>query len=455
MPVLGVETEYGITALAAPELSSALLSAAVVTSYDGAATVASDLDWSDHFPLEDLHNRVLGNGARLYVDHAHPEYATPEVTSARAGLLHDLAGDEVMRRAGQAASEALGTTIRLYKNNTDGKGASYGYHENYLLRRSTPWQRIVDGFTPFVVSRLPLIGAGRVGLGQHGEEAGFQISQRADFFEALVGIETTIRRPLINSRDEPHSTPSRWRRLHVITGDANRSHTSTLLRIGSAAAVLAMLEDGTRLPSLALADPLRALRTVSRDLTCQTPIPLADGRQLTALQLQGEYLDAVVAWGGADPAVVELWHETLQALAQGPEEVADRLDWAAKWQLMQQYRRRSGLEWSAARLAQIDLQYADLDPHTSVYDALVGAGRLRTLATPAEVELAIAEPPADTRAFVRGRLVRDHGASVLAVTWDAITLRTAAGGRVVLAQSEPAPANPSAGLDAALKVISP
>ncbi|NMD46186.1 MAG: proteasome accessory factor PafA2, partial [Propionibacterium sp.] len=177
MPLLGTETEYGILAPKRPDLHPTLLSAAVVDAHAGPATLAR-LDPDDPLPIEDAHNRFLGNGARLYVDHAHPEYSTPEVTTARAGLLADLAGDAIVARAAASASDRLGTPVRVFKNNTDGKGASYGYHENYLFHRATPWERIVEGFLAFVVTRLVFTGAGRVGLGQASEGVGFQLSQR-------------------------------------------------------------------------------------------------------------------------------------------------------------------------------------------------------------------------------------------------------------------------------------
>ena len=420
MPLLGTETEYGILAPKRPDLHPSLLSAAVVDAHAGPATLARP-DPDDPIPIEDAHNRFLGNGARFYVDHAHPEYSTPEVTSARAALLADLAGDAIVARAAASAGERLGTPVRVFKNNTDGKGASYGYHENYLFSRATPWERIVEGMLAFVVTRLVFTGAGRVGLGQASDAAGFQLSQRADFFEAITGLETTIRRPLVNTRDEPHADSGRWRRLHVIAGDANRSETSTLLKLGTASAVAAAIDAGVLRPPM-LADPLGAVRTVSRDLTCRTPLELTDGRRLTAIEVQREYHAQVEAAGFGDPEVVQLWGEMLDRLAADPMD-CDELDWVAKLTLMENFRVRDDYGWSHPRLAQLDLAWADLEDRGSPYAALVRAGRMPRLTTDPEVERAIVEPPGDTRAYLRGRLVAERVSDVLGIDWSWVMLR--------------------------------
>ena len=426
MPLLGTETEYGILAPGRPDLHPTLLSAAVVDAHAGPATLARP-DPGDSMPIEDAHNRFLGNGARLYVDHAHPEYSTPEVTSPRAALLADLAGDMLVARAAGAAAERLGTPVRVFKNNTDGKGASYGYHENYLLSRSTPWERIVEGFLAFVVTRVVFTGAGRVGLGQASDIPGFQLSQRADFFEAITGLETTIRRPLVNTRDEPHADPRRWRRLHVIAGDANRSETSTLLKLGTASAVLEAIDSGKLRPPM-LADPLGAIRAVSRDLGCSEPLELTDGRRLTAVEVQREYHAQVEAAGCGEPDVIAMWARTLDRLAADPLHCVE-LDWVAKLTLMQSFSRRDGLGWDHPRLAQLDLAWADLDDRKSPYAALVRAGRIPRLTTDADIERAAAEPPPDTRAHLRGRLVAERTSDVVGIDWSWVLLQTRGGRR--------------------------
>ena len=311
--VMGIETEYGISALAAgspaiaggfgaayieDDLHPMQLSNHVVKAYgNSSAGQPAGWDYETETPLRDIRgyeisrsaahpdqltdsdlgmaNVILTNGARLYVDHAHPEYSGPEVTSALDAVRYDKAGDAVMAIAAQRATQSLGRSVRLYKNNTDGKGASYGTHENYLMQRSTPFDRIVTQFTAFLVSRQVITGAGRVGIGQSSQQPGFQISQRADFFEAEVGLETTLNRPIINTRDEPHADASRHRRLHVITGDANLSEIATYLKVGTAAWVLRVIEAGRARPRPA------AGRAGRRD-ACGQPRPVLPGTAVPA-----------------------------------------------------------------------------------------------------------------------------------------------------------------------------
>ncbi|PWH05674.1 proteasome accessory factor PafA2 [Brachybacterium endophyticum] len=377
-------------------------------------------------------NTVLSNGARLYVDHAHPEYSSPEVTSAREAVLQDRAGEVVAQRAMELLAAADGVPeVALYKNNTDGKGASYGTHENYLLARDVPFERVVQALLPFFATRQILVGAGRVGLGTRGTEPGFQISSRADFFEEKVGLETTLDRPIVNTRDEPHADAERHRRLHVIIGDANLLETSTFLKMGMTSLVLAALEaeqeSGARiLPVLELADPVQALRDISHDPTLTRTVPLADGRELTALQIQRAHLEAVSAHADrTDPEtaeVLDLWSELLQALETEPARAADRIEWVAKHQLLESYRARAGLDWGDARLRAIDLQFGDLRPQRSLFTKLRSAGRVATLVSDQEVEEAVGTPPASTRAYLRGRLVRHHRGEVASTGWDVITL---------------------------------
>jgi proteasome accessory factor A len=377
-------------------------------------------------------NVILTNGARLYVDHAHPEYSSPEVTCALDAVRYDKAGEVVMALAAQRATQSLGRSVRLYKNNTDGKGASYGTHENYLLQRSTPFDRIVTQFTAFLVSRQVIIGAGRVGLGQSSQTPGFQISQRADFFEAEVGLETTLNRPIINTRDEPHADASKYRRLHVITGDANLSEISTYLKLGTASWVLRVIEAGELGSDVRLDGPVAAMRTVSHDVSVREPLYLSDGPSMTALDLQEVYLDACrnhyerVAGDLTESARIEAkdifsrWQDCLDALRTDIFSLADQLDWVAKLKLMESYRERDGLSWSAAKLALIDLQYADVDPRRSLYRALLANGKMRRLINDDEIERARNAPPEDTRAYFRGRVMQKFGTSVVAASWDSV-----------------------------------
>ncbi len=455
---MGIETEYGISALGGPqdeELHPMQLSNHVVKAYGSSAPGRpAEWDYETETPLRDIRgyevsrsqahpdqltdtdlgmaNVILTNGARLYVDHAHPEYSGPEVTSALDVVRFDKAGDRVMAMAAARATQALGRSVRLYKNNTDGKGASYGTHENYLLDRATPFDRIVTQFTGFLVTRQVITGAGRVGIGQTSQKSGFQISQRADFFEAEVGLETTLNRPIINTRDEPHADASRHRRLHVITGDANLSEISTYLKVGMAAWVLRVIEAGELDTDLRLEAPVATMRAVSHDLTCRRPLTLTEGRTITATDVQEIYLEACrahyerAAEGLTEVARIEAkdlfsrWQECLDALREDPYLLADQLDWVAKLKLMESYRSRDRLGWEAPKLALIDLQYADVDPRRSLYGALVAKGKMQRLITDEEIEQARLRPPTDTRAYFRGRMMDKFGSSVVAASWDSV-----------------------------------
>jgi proteasome accessory factor A len=393
---------------------------------------------------------VLANGGRLYVDHAHPEYASPEVASARDGALWDAAGELIMLRALQAAG-AAGTPISLYKNNTDGKGASYGTHENYLVSRELPWEELVAYLTPFLVTRQVFTGSGRVGLGPKSTEAGFQLSQRADFVEAHVGLETTFNRPIVNTRDEPHADPTAWRRLHVIVGDATMLDTATYLRIGTTMAVLDLAEQGAWPPGfldrVTLADPVAAFREVSRDLTLSRELPLAQGGCTTAIQIQREYADvARAATGAGEGAVNERWVDLLTQLsAWGAAAGADGgvaggagespcegegacervVEWLAKYRVLEGLRARHGLTWDDPRLAAADLRWSDVDPARSLFARVRAAGGVDTMFGEDEIAWAADHPPVNTRAFARGETVRRFGSHVAAANWSSITLASA------------------------------
>ncbi|WP_010525033.1 depupylase/deamidase Dop [Nesterenkonia sp. F] len=383
-----------------------------------------------------LTNLVLSNGARLYVDHAHPEYSAPETVGAKRAVLHDVAGDLVVRRAAERlAAEEGSPQVLLYKNNTDGKSASYGAHENYLVPRELSFDDLVAGLIPFFVTRQILCGAGRVGIGAEHPEPGYQISQRADFFFEEVGLETTIRRPLINTRDEPHADAGRHRRLHVIIGDANMSEYSSWMRVGTTALVLDLIESG-RAPQLRLWDPVGALKAISHDPTLQTAVRTNRG-EMTALQIQRLYLRAAVSRAAEKSGpkaarhapdtetaeVLEAWEQLLDDLAEDVDSAADRVDWVAKRQLLESYRRRDGLDWDAPVLAMVDLQYHDIRPEKGLHHRLVRAGRMRRLFTDDAVRWSAGHAPEETRAWLRGQLVAEHPELLAGASWDQILLR--------------------------------
>ncbi|MGQ4532835.1 depupylase/deamidase Dop [Dermabacteraceae bacterium P13138] len=391
------------------------------------ADADTTLHWAHRHAIS---NAVLRNGARLYVDHAHPEYSGPEVMTAREAALYDSAGDEIARRAMDTIADTdTVAPVVLYKNNTDGKGASYGTHENYLLARDIPFTEVIAALTPFFVARSVICGAGRVGIGQKGQESGYQISSRADFFEAEVGLETTLNRPIINTRDEPHALASEYRRLHVIVGDANTSQFATYLKLGITSLVLAALEKQHRtgeqiLPRIVLADPVAAMHTVSHDLSLKARLPLRDGGDISALGILADYLWAVGSNADiTDPEtrdVLEHWEEIVGGLSSGCLDVSDRVEWLAKLNLLQAYRQRGGLDWDAAQLRAIDIQFSDLRRERSLAAKLAAAGRLRTLFSDDEVARAVTTPPASTRAYLRGELISRYRESVDSAGWDRI-----------------------------------
>lgn len=433
MPVLGTEMEYAVSAPGNHDIAPEWLAAAVVANAGVAAT--------PFFP--DSLTRMLGNGGRLYVDHGHPEYCTPETTSAAEAVLYELAGDRLVREAAQRASRAEGLEIRIHRNNTDGKGNSYGYHENVAVSRDVDWGYIERHLPTFLATRLVYTGAGRLGLGRTSKQPGFQLSQRADFFTRVSGLDTMRNRGLVNTRDEPHADPGRWRRLHVIAGDANRNPWASWLRLGTLGAFVQLLETG-EVPEVGLADPVQAIRTVSRDMSLAERLPLRSGRTATALEIQAEYQSAVRARSAEQAAVVKYWGGVLAELAVDPETTGDRLDWPARWSLIRAYQRRLGCGLDDARLQALDLAWADLGPG-SPWERLAAAGRFPpwTFAPSgpgsldAAVERAMSEPPDDTRAHTRGRIISEHSGSVAWADWASMGLRGPDGGYRTLYMPEP------------------
>ena len=450
--IMGTETEFGISVLGTPSANPMLTSSQVVNAYASLSDRSRRARWDfeEESPLRDargfdlsrtiadpsqltdedvgLANLILTNGARLYVDHAHPEYSTPECTNPRDVVVWDKAGELIVAAAARAIDIPGQNPIVLYKNNTDNKGASYGAHENYLMRRDTPFPDIVRHLTPFFVSRQVICGAGRVGVGQDGHSHDFQISQRADYFEVEVGLETTLKRPIINTRDEPHADPDKYRRLHVIIGDANLSEVSTYLKVGTTSLVLAMIEARAISTDLAVDGPVNALHEVSHDPTLRHLIRLKDGRTLTALDLQEVYLELAQRYvekrPGADDEqtadVLKRWESVLARLRRDPMECRRELDWVAKLALLESYRDRDSLEWDDPKLHLVDLQYSDLRPDKGLYHRLVARGSMDRLLDDAEVARAVSQPPEDTLAYFRGRCLAQYADRIAAASWDSV-----------------------------------
>jgi proteasome accessory factor A len=268
-----------------------------------------------------------------------------------------------------------------------------------------------------------------VGLGQEGRKHGYQLSQRADFFEVEVGLETTLKRPIINTRDEPHADPELHRRLHVIVGDANLSEFATFLKMGTTALVLTLIEDGIVLPDITPEKPVATMHAVSHDVSLSKPFSLQSGRRVTALQLQWEFFEASAKhcqdkFGSAmdeqTREVLDSWETLLIDLERDPFSAADRVDWVAKLSLMEGYRRRDNLDWNSPRLQLVDLQYSDIRPDRGLAQLLEDRGSLRRLTTAIEVEHAVSRPPEDTRAYFRGECMRRFTDSIAAASWDSV-----------------------------------
>ncbi|MDO5720275.1 MAG: depupylase/deamidase Dop [Actinomycetaceae bacterium] len=479
--VMGTETEFGVTDAANAQANPIVLSATAVETYAQHVSNGTVVRWdyTGEDPLNDARGYrlsranahpslltddpyrlapsggvdfenqpseyeqymqratsvVLPNGGRFYVDHAHPEYSSPETTDALQAVLYDRAGDRIAQRAMQAA-QADGCNLVLYKNNTDGKGAAYGTHENYQVSREVDLDDIISVLTPFFITRPIMCGSGRVGIGQHSQRPGFQISQRADFIENDVGLETTFNRPIINTRDEPHADGNEFRRLHVINADANQFDVSTFLRMGTTALILRCLEqdralawDGLMLDQ----DPVATAWAVSHDLEFAGRIDTQSGQSLSAIDLQRAYRDLVIDTlddlTDVDERVLHLWEQVLDGLQNNRAEVAHLVEWVGKYELLERQRQRLGTGWENPRLSAMDIQWADLRPERSLVERLAQAGRVERLVSDHAIEKATHAPPENTRAYVRGQAIQRLG-TVVKASWTSIVVNDAASGQL-------------------------
>ena len=449
--VCGIETEYGIV-VRGGESNPVSASSLLINSYVNAHCRKVGWDFVDEQPGNDargfsldvayppdvethLVNTVLTNGARYYVDHAHPEISTPECLTALDVVRFDRSAEEIIRLSMEAARDVLatGAEVIIHKNNSDGKGNSYGCHENYLLSRDTPFGRVASQITPHFVTRQVFCGAGKVGCelpGVTADDVPFQLSQRADFFEEEIGLETTLKRPIVNTRDEPHCDPQQYRRLHVIVGDANMSEVATYLKVGTTAIVLSMIEDDVLGTDLVLANPVGAIKAISHDPSLQRAVLLRSGRRATALEIQWSLLERAQKYErshglasvgeavGAD--VLARWEQVLTGLESDRDSVAHWVDWVAKERLVNGFRNRHGLRPGDAKLRALDLQYHDMRADKCL--ALRVA--LETIVDPADVQSGITQPPETTRAYFRGRCLDKWPADIVAANWDSMVFDT-------------------------------
>jgi proteasome accessory factor A len=460
--VAGIETEYGLLT-AGPQLweqtdaalalldrcayhpkvpwdlsdESPNMDARISDDYDRKRDVATR-DAPMHLDDECRAGFMLGNGARLYIDHGHPEYCTPECIDAASLVASDKAGEMIVDECRRQLERVLpiGQSVHLFKNNSDHQGHSYGCHEGYGIDVETyralfaPRSASLHAhLIPFLVSRQVLCGAGKVGSENVRPRVAYQISQRADFFETLLSLETMSRRPIVNTRDEPHANRTHMRRLHVITGDANMAEVSTYLKVGTMQLFLAMLQDPTLagdLPVLTLADPLAAIVHISHDPTCRQTVQLDDGRRLTAVEMQLQFAQAAdqalhrLALSPTQAEVLRTWLNVLQRLATNPLDLHQELDWVIKWCFLEDWRARKGLDWGASELLELDVRYHDIDRERSVFYRLQSSGRVRRVVDDALVTRAVREPLDHTRAAVRAAHLALLGDRVRSASWSVL-----------------------------------
>lgn len=460
-PLFGIETEYGITVDGKDKLDVVSESIALVRSYtQKEAALKWDYSLEDPYLdargfrvkelLEDSDepqtgpsqealepalswqeiksDLVLSNGARFYNDHAHPEYSTPECTTLEEIAAHDRAGERILwLSASRRNHEIAPLCVRLYKNNTDFLGHSYGCHDNYLVPRAVEFRDLASGMMPFLVTRQIFAGAGKIGIENENHQmidrGHFQISQRSDFFCVLLSIDTMRQRPIINTRDEPHANPKQYRRFHVIVGDANMNDFATALKIGTTQLALELIEKKLQ-PTLTLADPVHAIQSVSQDPVYRWIVSLEDGRTISAVDLQRLYLEAAKKHLVSDsPERIRLlaeWEKILDDLEADPWKCADRVDWVSKKSLLQTMVENEGISWQDPWLQSIDLEYHNIDPDHGLFYALQKQGRTRGWINSTQAEAAVLEPPRTSRAYFRGRCVRKFGAEMSSVQWDEV-----------------------------------
>ena len=469
MRAFGIETEYGITIQGAESVDVVAESIELVRSYTEhgahmkwdysledphcdargfrAAELLQDTDESAYYEIdknrplsfeEIKSDLVLSNGARFYNDHAHPEYSTPECTTLRQLVAHEKAGERILAECARRRNLKLPPTheVRLYKNNTDFVGHSYGCHDNYLMRRDVPWDRLVAGVLPFLVTRQIFAGAGKMAIEAEStiDQPGvFQISQRADFFSVLVSIDTMNKRPLVNTRDEPHADATLYRRFHVIVGDSNMSEWATALKVGTTSVVLDLIERGEA-PEIEIAQPINAIKSVSRDQDYDWIIELRDGRKISAIDVQRLYLEAAQKITTDDAEriwLLQQWEAVLNDLERDVVLTRDRVDWVAKKLLLNAFREEEKLSWNDPWLQAIDLEYHNIMPEQGLFYELLRTGSMSSFVSEDEIKSAIFTPPETTRAYFRGRSVAKFNDAITSIQWDEIAFANGRHSQVV------------------------
>ena len=442
----GIETEYGLLIEGRGAEDQVEDSQALVQSYPDECFVAWDYRYESPradlrgFKLEHLAfdpidaefdrgkpsvpaheiraDRILPNGARFYNDHGHPEYATPECWSLQELAEHDRAGQQVVLRAAKAYEAKVERRVQVYKNNTDFHGASYGTHESYQVERKLGFAKLFEGVTPMLVARQILTGAGKVGA-ENGRTASFQISQRADFFAEPANAETLFRRPVFNTRDEPHADPEAWIRMHVISGDANMILTSTWLKVGLVKLALQLTAQGVA-PLFRLADPVRAFQSISTDESYQFRVELAGGSWTTAYDIIEGYCAAAEHELDLDEDLrrtIDTARRLSALLREDFPAFAQHVDWAAKRRMLEDYMASEGTSWRDPGLRAFDLEYCNADPDESLHQALVEMGSVEAVPSPEADLRRLTSVDERNRAYARGLAVRNWRSSLRTASW--------------------------------------
>lgn len=362
-------------------------------------------------------NVFLQNGARLYLDvGSHPEYATPECDSLYDLVVHDRAGERILEELQRSAEqrleeEGIRGTVYLFKNNTDSAGNSYGCHENFLTSRTDEVGAFSEVLIPFLISRQIFTGAGKILQTARGPV--YSLAQRAEHIWEGVSSATTRSRPIINTRDEPHADSERFRRLHVIVGDSNMSEYTTFVKVGSTAIMLRMLEDpSVVLRDLTMENPIRAIRDISHDMSCRRTIRLVNGRDVSALDIQREYLDRALSYAETkglpelEQRALEMWEHCITTIENDPMGLSREVDWVIKYHLLEAFMARHDLTLGDARVQLLDLQYHDICRERSPFHKLQDRGLVERMCIDADIEAAVTTPPQTTRARLRGEFIR-------------------------------------------------
>ncbi|MBC8282547.1 MAG: proteasome accessory factor PafA2 family protein [Nitrospinae bacterium] len=377
--------------------------------------------------LEMKCDRVLANGSRFYNDHTHPEYSTPECSSLFSLVAHDVAGERIVAESTKIRNQELeDKVLQVFKNNTDYSGHSYGTHDNYLVPRDIAFDHIVKGLVPFMVTRQLYAGAGKVGSEnpKASDFKGLQLAQRSDFIEKVLSIETMTQRPIINTRDEPHASRNKYRRLHLIMGDANMSAYATALKVGSTRLVLNLIASGVTLPDIELENPVEDSLKVSLEKNRNATLKRTSGDTITTLEIQETYLEAIEQnfsnQNKESDWVIQEWKRTLNEFKHSPEKLSDRIDWAIKEKLFSEFMESENLSWDDPVLQSLDLEYHNLDPDRGLYRGLEQENDVYSLLTEEEINRAIEFPPETTRAKIRGDAVSKESEKIKSIHWTGI-----------------------------------